>query len=46
MVVFTLLQVALQFPDELLVDSVAIAEEIEKNTKAKSYILGDTSYGR
>lgn len=46
MVVFPLLQVALQFPDELLVDSVAIAEEIERNTKAKSYILGDTSYGR
>lgn len=40
------LQVALQFPDVLLVDSVAIAQEIEKNTKAKSYILGDTSYGR
>lgn len=43
---FTVLQVALQFPDELLVDSVAIAQEIEGNTKAKSYILGDTSYGR
>lgn len=39
-------QVALQFPDELLVDSVAIAQEIEKNTKATTYILGDTSYGR
>lgn len=43
---FNVLQVALQFPDELLVDSVAIAQEIERNTKAKSYILGDTSYGR
>lgn len=40
------LQVALQFPDVLLVDSVAIAQAIERNTKAKSYILGDTSYGR
>ncbi|XP_047424695.1 2-(3-amino-3-carboxypropyl)histidine synthase subunit 2 [Mugil cephalus] len=38
-------KVALQFPDELLVDSVAIAEEIERNSGAKSYILGDTSYG-
>lgn len=39
-------QVALQFPDELLVDSVAIAVEIERRTNAKPYILGDTSYGR
>lgn len=38
-------KVALQFPDHLLVDSVAVAAEIEKNTKAKAYILGDTSYG-
>lgn len=38
-------KVALQFPDELLVDSVAIAQEIERNTEAKSFILGDTSYG-
>uniref|UniRef100_A0A3Q0S1T0 2-(3-amino-3-carboxypropyl)histidine synthase subunit 2 n=1 Tax=Amphilophus citrinellus TaxID=61819 RepID=A0A3Q0S1T0_AMPCI len=38
-------KVALQFPDELLVDSVAVAGEIERNTNAKSYILGDTSYG-
>lgn len=39
-------QVALQFPDELLVDSVAVAEQIEGNTNAKTYILADTSYGR
>lgn len=39
-------QVALQFPDELLVDSVAVAQQIEENTNAKTYILGDTSYGR
>lgn len=38
-------KVALQFPDNLLVDSVSVAAEIEKSTKAKSYILGDTSYG-
>lgn len=39
-------QVALQFPDELLVDSVTVAQQIEENTNAKTYILGDTSYGR
>ncbi|KAK2858629.1 hypothetical protein Q5P01_003249 [Channa striata] len=38
-------KVALQFPDELLVDSVAVAVEIEKNSGAKPFILGDTSYG-
>uniref|UniRef100_A0A8C7XC75 2-(3-amino-3-carboxypropyl)histidine synthase subunit 2 n=1 Tax=Oryzias sinensis TaxID=183150 RepID=A0A8C7XC75_9TELE len=38
-------KVALQFPDELLRDSVAVAEEIEKNCNAKTFILGDTSYG-
>ncbi|XP_049421293.1 2-(3-amino-3-carboxypropyl)histidine synthase subunit 2 [Epinephelus fuscoguttatus] len=38
-------KVALQFPDELLVDSVAVAAEIERNSNAKPYILGDTSYG-
>ncbi|KAL1006452.1 hypothetical protein UPYG_G00072590 [Umbra pygmaea] len=38
-------KVALQFPDELLVDSVQVAAEIEKETKAKLFILGDTSYG-
>ncbi|XP_071387714.1 2-(3-amino-3-carboxypropyl)histidine synthase subunit 2 [Centroberyx affinis] len=38
-------KVALQFPDELLVDSVAIGAEIEKETQAKLFILGDTSYG-
>uniref|UniRef100_A0A3Q3IKL4 2-(3-amino-3-carboxypropyl)histidine synthase subunit 2 n=1 Tax=Monopterus albus TaxID=43700 RepID=A0A3Q3IKL4_MONAL len=37
--------VALQFPDELLVDAVAIAEEIRRNCNAKPFILGDTSYG-
>ncbi|KAJ3611494.1 hypothetical protein NHX12_021509 [Muraenolepis orangiensis] len=38
-------KVALQFPDEVLVDSVPIATEIERNTSAKLFILGDTSYG-
>ncbi|KAM3593162.1 uncharacterized protein V6R79_006953 [Siganus canaliculatus] len=38
-------KVALQFPDELLVDSVPVAEVIEKNSDAKPFILGDTSYG-
>lgn len=38
-------KVALQFPDELLVDSVTIAEEIERIILVKPFILGDTSYG-
>ncbi|KAM6971122.1 2-(3-amino-3-carboxypropyl)histidine synthase subunit 2 isoform 1-T1 [Tautogolabrus adspersus] len=38
-------KVALQFPDELLVDSVAVAAEIDRNSEAIAYILGDTSYG-
>lgn len=38
-------KVALQFPDELLVDSIPISAEIEKHSEAKTYILGDTSYG-
>ncbi|TSL34573.1 2-(3-amino-3-carboxypropyl)histidine synthase subunit 2 [Bagarius yarrelli] len=38
-------QVALQFPDELLVDCVAVSSAIERKTQAKTYILGDTTYG-
>ncbi|XP_058887635.1 2-(3-amino-3-carboxypropyl)histidine synthase subunit 2-like isoform X2 [Acipenser ruthenus] len=38
-------KVALQFSDDLLVDSAAVAAKLEKNTGAKMYILGDTSYG-
>ncbi|XP_053325710.1 2-(3-amino-3-carboxypropyl)histidine synthase subunit 2 [Spea bombifrons] len=38
-------RVALQFPDELLEDSVTIARKLEGATGAKVYILGDTSYG-
>ncbi|XP_068603889.1 2-(3-amino-3-carboxypropyl)histidine synthase subunit 2 [Brachionichthys hirsutus] len=38
-------KVALQFPDELLVDSVAVAEELERRGGATAFILGDTSYG-
>ncbi|XP_068095598.1 2-(3-amino-3-carboxypropyl)histidine synthase subunit 2 [Hyperolius riggenbachi] len=38
-------KVALQFPDDLLVDSARIAEKLEEATGAKMYILADTSYG-
>ncbi|XP_038649988.1 2-(3-amino-3-carboxypropyl)histidine synthase subunit 2 isoform X1 [Scyliorhinus canicula] len=38
-------KVALQFPDELLIDASAIISKLEKNTTAKLFILGDTSYG-
>lgn len=38
-------KVALQFPDDLLVYSVTIAKKLEDATGAKTYILGDTSYG-
>ncbi|XP_030635991.1 2-(3-amino-3-carboxypropyl)histidine synthase subunit 2 [Chanos chanos] len=38
-------KVALQFPDELLVDSIAVAAAIQRGSNAKTYILGDTSYG-
>lgn len=38
-------KVALQFSDDLLVDSVSIARKLEEATGAKMYILGDTSYG-
>ena len=39
-------QIALQFPDSLLVDSTAVASLIEKNTGKKVFVLADTSYGR
>ncbi|XP_069794993.1 2-(3-amino-3-carboxypropyl)histidine synthase subunit 2 [Narcine bancroftii] len=38
-------RVALQFPDELLIDASAILSKLEKSTSAKLFILGDTSYG-
>nr|XP_033772147.1 2-(3-amino-3-carboxypropyl)histidine synthase subunit 2 [Geotrypetes seraphini]XP_033772148.1 2-(3-amino-3-carboxypropyl)histidine synthase subunit 2 [Geotrypetes seraphini]XP_033772149.1 2-(3-amino-3-carboxypropyl)histidine synthase subunit 2 [Geotrypetes seraphini] len=38
-------KVALQFPDELLVDSATVAKKVEKASGIKVYILGDTSYG-
>ncbi|XP_074858624.1 2-(3-amino-3-carboxypropyl)histidine synthase subunit 2 [Carettochelys insculpta] len=38
-------RVALQFPDELLVDSATVAAKMEEATGASMYILGDTSYG-
>lgn len=37
--------VALQFPDEMLVDSVRVTLAIQKAVAADLYILGDTSYG-
>ena len=40
-------QVALQFPDHLLVDSVSVVTTLQQqNEDCKLYILGDTSYGR
>ncbi|XP_064605968.1 2-(3-amino-3-carboxypropyl)histidine synthase subunit 2-like [Liolophura sinensis] len=38
-------RVALQFPDELLVDSAKVAEYLKDATLADVFILGDTSYG-
>jgi aspartate carbamoyltransferase catalytic subunit len=41
-----LLQVALQFPDRLLADSVLVANELRRLTSSRVFILGDTTYGR
>ncbi|CAG8442688.1 3358_t:CDS:2 [Funneliformis caledonium] len=38
-------KVALQFPDELLADSVKIATILREKVKKKIFILADTSYG-
>ncbi|XP_074077716.1 2-(3-amino-3-carboxypropyl)histidine synthase subunit 2 [Macrotis lagotis] len=38
-------RVALQFPEELLGDSVAVARALEEATGAKMLVLGDTAYG-
>ncbi|XP_070563663.1 2-(3-amino-3-carboxypropyl)histidine synthase subunit 2-like isoform X1 [Ptychodera flava] len=38
-------KVALQFPDSMLVDSVAVENELSRQTSAKFVVLGDTSYG-
>lgn len=39
-------QVALQFPDELLADSVAVISKLKEALPTLSfYILADTSYG-
>ncbi|XP_004449411.1 2-(3-amino-3-carboxypropyl)histidine synthase subunit 2 [Dasypus novemcinctus] len=38
-------RVALQFPDQLLGDAVAVATRLEKITGSKMFILGDTAYG-
>ncbi|OLY80104.1 Diphthamide biosynthesis protein 2 [Smittium mucronatum] len=37
--------IALQFPDGLLVDSASICLEIRKKTKKNVFILGDTTFG-
>lgn len=41
-----ILQVALQFPDEIMRDATQVAERLEKATSKKIAVLGDTSYGR
>ncbi|XP_076247928.1 diphthamide biosynthesis 2 [Calliopsis andreniformis] len=38
-------KVCLQFPDNLLTDSVEVALRLESRVNKKVYILGDTSYG-
>lgn len=40
------LQVALQFPDQMLGDAGAVAARLEETTGSKMFILGDTVYGR
>ena len=40
------LQVALQFPDQLLCDSVAVTTTLAQESGRECVILGDTSYGR
>ena len=39
-------KVALQFPDELLVDGPDVALKIGYSCDVQVYIIGDTSYGR
>ncbi|XP_050399954.1 2-(3-amino-3-carboxypropyl)histidine synthase subunit 2 isoform X2 [Patella vulgata] len=43
--VWTSRKIALQFPDELLVNSVEVLEKLQNCTKQKLFVLGDTSYG-
>ncbi|XP_057281823.1 2-(3-amino-3-carboxypropyl)histidine synthase subunit 2 [Pezoporus wallicus] len=38
-------KVALQLPDELLVDAATVAARMEAETGAEVYVLGDTTYG-
>lgn len=38
-------KVALQFPDEMLVDSVKVTLALQASVPAELFILGDTSYG-
>lgn len=45
MELYLFLQVCLQFPDSLLLDSVEVALHLERNIGQKVYILGDTTCG-
>eukprot|EP00124_Ichthyophonus_hoferi_P001978 Ihof_evm10s120 gene=Ihof_evmTU10s120 len=38
-------RIALQFPDYLMSDAVAVSNAIKDKTKIRNFILGDTSYG-
>ncbi|KAH8554044.1 diphthamide biosynthesis protein 2 [Umbelopsis sp. PMI_123] len=38
-------RIALQFPDELLADSAAVASKLRERTEKSVFILADTSYG-
>ena len=40
------MQVALQFPDELLGVSGDVVKALQEGTTAKVFVLADTSYGR
>ncbi|PVV00692.1 hypothetical protein BB560_004912, partial [Smittium megazygosporum] len=38
-------KVALQFPDELLIDSAFVSKYLQENSSAKTFVLGDTTFG-
>jgi diphthamide biosynthesis protein 2 len=39
-------RVALQFPDDMLVDAASVARKLQEDAQYRVYILADTSYGR
>lgn len=43
---YIMLQIGLQFPDELMCDAVAVTLAISKAVEGQVFVLGDTSYGR